>query len=213
MRCITFIFLLAAGYLATAFPALAAHDCPGNFSVMRGYRPGTGGVCAQMGLNTHAGTCLPGQPYEILCDDASGGRYKTCPGPRRCDGRGVPPGYQGGGQGFSPGYQGGGQGFSPGYQGDGRPSNAGPGNFGPAYDGSYGNPSRPSGWNNNRPQQPQVQQPPAQRPQVQQPSAPRPQQPQPGSPGFNCTSWDFNNNQPCPPGRVNRDCRNGCDSQ
>ena len=185
---ITFISLLVAGGLAIALPVFAAHDCPGNFSVMPGYRGG-GGVCAQMGLNSRAGTCLPGQAYEILCDDASGGRYKTCQGPRRCDGRGGFDNRQGPGGPVVP----------PGYQGGGRPGPAGPGSFspgpaGPGYGGGYyGKPSsRPGGGNNRGPQ-------------------PQPQQPQPGGPGFNCTSWDFDNNRPCPPGRVNRDCRNGCD--
>ena len=27
----------------------------------------------------------------------------------------------------------------------------------------------------------------------------------------NCVNWDYNYNQPCPPGFVNRDCRGGCE--
>lgn len=179
MRCITFVCLLTAGCLLAASPVFAAHDCPGNFSVLRGYRPGSGGVCAQLGLNTHAGTCLPGQAYETLCDDANGGRYKTCQGPRRCDGRGGfdnRSGY-GGGRGFS-------QGVPPGYHGGGRPAAAAHGNFAPGYGGA---------WNTGRPQAP-------------------PPQLRPGQPGFDCTTWDFDNNRPCPPGKVNRDCRKDCGS-
>ncbi|MDR3088969.1 MAG: hypothetical protein LBU39_04030 [Desulfobulbaceae bacterium] len=168
MRSILVALVLCAVPLLCAPPLFAAdHDCPGGFQVMRGYR-GQGGICAQMGLNSRVGTCLPGQAYEILCDDASGGRYKTCQGPRRCDGRG---GYDGrGGPGFAPGR--------------------GNGNNDYQSGGGYGRPQRPGGqWNGGG----------------------RPAMPTPGFSG-NCTSWDFSANRPCPPGRVNRDCRGGCDS-
>ena len=55
-------------------PSLSA-DCNGPWQ--------RGGTCKSMGLDTHRGTCLPGQPYETLCDD-SRGLYRTCPGPRPC---------------------------------------------------------------------------------------------------------------------------------
>ena len=78
------VSLLAAGCLAIASPALAARDyCPGKFNVMRGYRGPS--ACAQMGLSNRGGVCQPDHRYETLCDDAPGGRYKTCQGPRRCD--------------------------------------------------------------------------------------------------------------------------------
>jgi len=64
--------------------AAGAADCSGGWKVMPGYQPGTGGVCAALGMNTNAGVCLPGQRYETLCDDASGGRYRTCQGARQC---------------------------------------------------------------------------------------------------------------------------------
>jgi hypothetical protein len=28
--------------------------------------------------------------------------------------------------------------------------------------------------------------------------------------GFDCSQWDYQANRPCPPGTVNRDCRNDC---
>lgn len=62
-----------------------AAECSGGWRVIPNYRPERGAPCAQLGLDTHRGTCVPGQAYEVLCDDASGGRYRTCPGDRRCD--------------------------------------------------------------------------------------------------------------------------------
>jgi len=53
-----------------------AADC--NFTQWR-----KGGTCAQAGLDTHNGVCLPGNLYETLCDD-SPGHIRTCEGPRRC---------------------------------------------------------------------------------------------------------------------------------
>ena len=29
-------------------------------------------------------------------------------------------------------------------------------------------------------------------------------------PQFDCTSWDYEHNRPCPPGYINRDCRGDC---
>lgn len=64
-------------------PAGAA-DCGGGWQVLPNYNPSSGGPCAALGLDTHRGVCQPGQRYETLCDDASGGRYKVCQGPRAC---------------------------------------------------------------------------------------------------------------------------------
>lgn len=64
-------------------PAPAA-DCSGGWQVLPNYRPGSGGPCAAIGLDTNRGVCRPGQRYETLCDDASGGRYRVCQGPRPC---------------------------------------------------------------------------------------------------------------------------------
>ena len=147
--------LLAAGLLVltNGVPAIA-DDCPGGWQVIPGYHPSMGAPCQRLGLNSRVGTCQPGQAYETLCDDASGGRYKTCQGPRPC--------YRGGGYGPPPGY-GGGYGYGP-----------------PGYGGGYGPPPPP------RPPRGHHNLPP-------------------------CAGWDYSRNQPCPPGRVNRDCSGGCD--
>jgi hypothetical protein len=81
-----FAVLSILGLLALGgFDAAQAADCSGDWRVIPNYKPGSGGPCAQLGLNSNGGTCLPGERYETLCDDASEGRYRTCPGPRRCD--------------------------------------------------------------------------------------------------------------------------------
>lgn len=85
---------LSAALLLHSLPA-TANDCPGGWRVMPNYQPGSGGPCQLLGLNSRAGVCQPGYEYETLCDDASGGRYKTCQGPRRCSG-GNSGGYGGG---------------------------------------------------------------------------------------------------------------------
>ena len=36
--------------------------------------------------------------------------------------------------------------------------------------------------------------------------------PQPPVPQFDCTTWDFEANRPCPAGYVNSDCKSGCQS-
>jgi len=63
--------------------ALAA-DCGGGWRVLPNYNPSSGGPCAALGLDSHRGVCQQGQQYETLCDDASGGRYKTCQGSQPC---------------------------------------------------------------------------------------------------------------------------------
>ena len=103
------------GLLLLHSTATFAMDCPGGWRIMPGYNPSMGGACAAMGLNTRGGTCLPGQPYETLCDDASGGRYKTCQGSQPCYGGGGGYGGRGGGYGgrggYDDGYYGGGGGY------------------------------------------------------------------------------------------------------
>jgi len=74
-------FFFVAGF----FQPVSAADCSGNWSVIPNYNPGGSGPCAQLGLDSNGGTCLPGERYETLCDDASEGRYRTCKGSRRCD--------------------------------------------------------------------------------------------------------------------------------
>jgi len=69
--------VLASALLLMSSAAMAA-ECSGSWSVLPSYTPGTGGVCAAIGLNTHQAVCEPGQRYATYCDDASGGRYRIC---------------------------------------------------------------------------------------------------------------------------------------
>lgn len=69
------LFLSTLLFISSA--AIAA-ECSGSWQVLRNYNPGSGGVCASLGLNTHQAVCQAGQRYATYCDDASGGRYRTC---------------------------------------------------------------------------------------------------------------------------------------
>lgn len=78
-----FLILAVCGIFASS-PAMAAFDCSGPWSPHPpGVRPGSGGTCKALGLDTHRGVCQPGQEYETLCDDSREG-YRICQGPRRC---------------------------------------------------------------------------------------------------------------------------------
>lgn len=70
--------LVLAGTLLLMATGANAAECSGSWQVMRNYNPGSGGVCAALGLNTNQATCQPGQKYATYCDDAGGGRYRTC---------------------------------------------------------------------------------------------------------------------------------------
>lgn len=62
-----------------------AGDCGGSYKTIPNYNKSRmGSPCKYLGLDSHRGTCQQGQAYETLCDDASGGRYKTCQGLRSC---------------------------------------------------------------------------------------------------------------------------------
>ena len=50
--------------------------------------PALTGPCAAIGLDTHRAVCQPGQRFATYCDDASGGRYRTCQSDIPCGGRG-----------------------------------------------------------------------------------------------------------------------------
>ena len=128
------VLIVAGCGIFTASAAIGA-ECGGGWQVLPNYNPSSGGACAALGLDTHRGVCLPGQRYETLCDDASGGRYRTCQGSRQC--------YDDNRRGGDDFYPGGGRGRGRGDDG--------------------------------------------------------------------CRGWDYNYNQPCPPGYVNRDCRGGCE--
>ena len=60
-----------------------AADCSGSWNVLPKRNPRMT-PCAQLGLDTHRGTCQPGKIYETLCDDAKGDRYRICQGRRPC---------------------------------------------------------------------------------------------------------------------------------
>ena len=79
MQTVTFIRFCLPSMLVLLFSLSAyAADCSGPWRVLPNYSPGSGGACAALGLNTHQPTCQPGQRFATLCDDASGGRYRTC---------------------------------------------------------------------------------------------------------------------------------------
>jgi len=78
MKKAVFFGLTLAAVLTVMASAASAADCSGAWQVNRYYTPGTGGVCAAMGLDTHRAVCLPGQRFATYCDDASGGRFRTC---------------------------------------------------------------------------------------------------------------------------------------
>lgn len=69
------IFAAALLFSLVTLSASHAADCAGPWQ--------RGATCQQLGLDTHRGTCLPGEAYETLCDDSPQG-YRICPGPRRC---------------------------------------------------------------------------------------------------------------------------------
>lgn len=85
------MLILAVAVCGCAFSAQAM-DCPGGWQVLpEHYRTGAA-PCQSLGLDSHRGVCQPGHTYETLCDDTSNHRFKTCQGPRICDGYGqVPP--------------------------------------------------------------------------------------------------------------------------
>lgn len=82
MKRMHFLIALVCGVFASTLAHAA--DCGGGWQVLPHYNASSGGPCASLGLNTHGGVCQPGQRYETLCDDASGGRYKVCQGSRPC---------------------------------------------------------------------------------------------------------------------------------
>ncbi len=76
------LVVLVCGLFAASLANAA--DCGGSWiPTPPGYRPGSGGICAHLGLNSNAGVCQPGQEYETLCDDSPQG-YRLCNGSRRC---------------------------------------------------------------------------------------------------------------------------------
>lgn len=87
MKIRTVVSLVVVGSVFLLGSIAVAGDCPGGWQKIANYNKSRmGAPCAYLGLDTHRGTCQPGQQYETLCDDASNGRYKTCRGPRLCYG-------------------------------------------------------------------------------------------------------------------------------
>lgn len=68
----------------TLFSSANGAECMGQWQRIPNYKRSMGAGCQYLGLDTHRGTCQPGDTYETLCDDAPEGLYRTCPGPRRC---------------------------------------------------------------------------------------------------------------------------------
>jgi len=80
------VSILAAFILVSlaVVPGYSA-DCIGQWKKIPNYKQRMGAPCKALGLDTHRGTCQPGQAYETLCDDAAGGLYRTCQGPTPCN--------------------------------------------------------------------------------------------------------------------------------
>ena len=72
-----FSLVVVSLYGAASF----AMDCPGGRWV-------NGGLCRDIGLDTHRGVCSPGDMFETLCDDRRGSngqaQHITCQGSQRC---------------------------------------------------------------------------------------------------------------------------------
>ena len=83
---------LAVSFLAviTASQGYSA-DCTGPWSVMPNYKKSMGSPCQALGLDSHKGTCQPGQQFETLCDSTTEGRYRLCSGNNPCININIPP--------------------------------------------------------------------------------------------------------------------------
>lgn len=161
MKRTVYLSLSLAAALVLMTSAAMAAECSGSWRVLPHYVPGTGGVCAAIGLNTHQAVCRPGQRYATYCDDASGGRYRTCQSNIPCwGGRGY-----GGRDGYGGGYD--------------------------RWDYRYDRRDDRRDWYDYRGDRYRDYR---------------------YRRGPDCTRWDFQANRPCPPGRINSDCRNDCAS-
>lgn len=86
MRMRSTLFLLVVVTALLSGEVVFGSDCAGGWSKIAHYNGAAGPPCVQLGFDSHSGVCLPGQPFEILCDDASKGRYRICLGHNRCVG-------------------------------------------------------------------------------------------------------------------------------
>jgi len=157
MKKTVFFGLTLAAALTLMASTASAAECSGGWRVLPYYNSGSGGPCAAIGLDTHRAVCQPGQRYATYCDDASGGRYRTCQSNIPCGGRGY-----GGHDGYRDRYD----------RYDDRRD---------YYDDRWHN---RGGWGGGY--------------QYRYDRVP------------DCTRWDYQHNRPCPPGTINRDCRNDC---
>ena len=82
MKSFSLILAYASFFSLALISSAQAADCNGSWQ--------RGPTCQKLGLDTHRGTCRPGDVYETLCDDSPQG-YRICQGPRRCDGGGPRP--------------------------------------------------------------------------------------------------------------------------
>ena len=179
--------LVLASALVLMSSAAMAAECSGSWSVLPSYIPGTGGVCAAIGLNTHQAVCEPGQRYATYCDDASGGRYRICQSNILCSRD-----HRQGGSGYD-GYRD----ISDGdwdhrrdYRDDRRDD---------YWD--YRRDRQDDRWDYRRDRRDDRWEYRDHRRDTYQDRS------------RDCTNWDFNTNRPCAPGTINRDCQKGCDGR
>lgn len=89
------IFLIVSITLLFSATITQASDCTGSWQVLK--NRGGQSPCKALGLDSKRGVCRPGDTYETLCDDISGGKYRICQGTRRCGGSAAPSAGSGGG--------------------------------------------------------------------------------------------------------------------
>lgn len=184
--------VLTAFALCVSSSAIAA-ECSGSWRVLPNYSGVSGGPCAAIGLNTHQATCQPGQRYATYCDDASGGRYRTCQSSVPCSpGRDRDYGHGG----FRDNSRHSGNDHWD-YRDDRRENRDDRRDDRRDYRDDrrddrrdYRDDRRNDRWDyrDDRRNKYQVI-------------------------SRNCTQWDYKYNRPCAPGTINRDCRNGCDGR
>ena len=154
MKAIAHVLVFAIFLSLNMFSPTQAADCAGSWQRIPNYKKSMGAPCQYLGLDTHKGTCQPGKEFETLCDDAAGGQYRTCQGPRRCNNKVL-------------------------------------GNSDCRHWDFVNNQTCPPGY-------------------VNVDCKGYCEQDSPGG-GDNCKNWDFVYNRPCPQGYINYDCQGGCE--
>ncbi len=180
--------LIILATLSFMHSGATAAECSGAWRVLPHYNPGYGGACASLGLNTHQAVCQPGQRYATYCDDASGGRYRVCQSNVPCSReRHRGSGYGGGFTENSENARGDQWEFWDGRRED-------------RYDRREDRrDDRYDRREDRRDDRYDRREDRGGRSHGDRPY-----------PVFDCTQWDYQANRPCPPGTVNRDCRNHC---